>query len=522
MRPHWVSGGVMSKIAVVTFFAILLCAGLGVYRDYGAHWDEDNNRAFGVGTLEYVLEGKRSAWVFGETHGRIHGPAFEVFLILVQRAAGIRDIADAIFMRHLMNYLLFCIGVLFFHLICVRLIKSRWMGLLGCSFLVLSPRIFGHAFYNTVDSAYMSLFIVAIYTMMRFLDERTFMTAAAHALASAVLIDVKVIGIFIPATTALMLFFRGDGGGRRMHVYSAYWPVLAYFILCAVLTVSFWPYLWESPIARFMNSLQGTTTFSPPQSTFIACIYRQGGFAPWYYLPLWIAITTPPLYLILFAWGLREMAHRLAYRGTIWKFRDEVIVVVWLMMQVEASMLSGVGSYNDWRHYHFAYPALVIIALYGYSGIWQRIKMLRHGKSLSAALVGITLLSLALTAHQMSRYHPYEAIYFNSLAGGSLDEAAKCYDAGDWGLSYRKGFEFLSRHQPTGKIKVYVATPPGYVNANMLPQGERQRIVFTNESDARYILCDLGNDIRRLAAYEVFAVQVDGRKISGVYEMAGA
>src|SRR5207249_7353013 len=71
-----------------------------------------------------------------------------------------------------------------------------------------SPRIFAESFINSKDIPFMAATIVAIYTLVQLLDRRTLRAALIHALATGILIDIRILGIFMPAMTLAFLLLE--------------------------------------------------------------------------------------------------------------------------------------------------------------------------------------------------------------------------------------------------------------------------------------------------------------------------
>ena len=109
-------------------------------------------------------------------------------------------------MRHLVTFLLFYTSVFFFYRLCKYRFNSWKIGLLGSLFLILSPRIFAHSFYNPKDLPFLSMFIISIYTLVSYLNRKTLPRAAIHALICALLIDIRILGIIVPLFTVIFLF----------------------------------------------------------------------------------------------------------------------------------------------------------------------------------------------------------------------------------------------------------------------------------------------------------------------------
>ena len=126
-------------------------------------------------------------------------------MIILEKMFRLDDHRDIFFMRHLCTFLMFYIGVFFFYLLCKYHFDSWVIGLLGSLFLILSPRIFAHSFYNSKDLAFLSMFIIGIYTLVKYLDKKTLLRASFHALTCAILIDIRMVGILVPGLTLMFV-----------------------------------------------------------------------------------------------------------------------------------------------------------------------------------------------------------------------------------------------------------------------------------------------------------------------------
>ena len=147
-----------NRILVVLFFAAILCIGICVYKDYGISWDELVSRNNGLLTYKYVFEGDQEILTYRD---RYYGTAFELLLLIAEKPFDFKDPRDIFFFRHLATFFLFWIASIFFYFLCKDHFKDWKMGLAGSLFLILSPRIFAHSFFNSKDLAFLSLFIIS-------------------------------------------------------------------------------------------------------------------------------------------------------------------------------------------------------------------------------------------------------------------------------------------------------------------------------------------------------------------------
>ena len=151
-------------IAVIVLLA-LLALGLSIYSQYGLSWDEPNQLTLGIQNYRFALNSDPSIFT---NHDRWYGPFFEIFLIAAQS----RGSLDQIYLsRHLLNFLSFFIGCIAFFLLARKFTRNGWLALLGLICLVLSPRIFADAFYNSKDIPFLTAYTICLFSLLWFLDK---------------------------------------------------------------------------------------------------------------------------------------------------------------------------------------------------------------------------------------------------------------------------------------------------------------------------------------------------------------
>jgi hypothetical protein len=171
--------------------------------------------------------------------------------------------------------------------------------------------------------------------------------------------------------------------------------------------------------------------------------------------------------------------------------------------------------YDDWRHLYFVYPAFLIVGLTGFRSLCN-IPRLRRA---AWAMMLLVLLHGAVT---IVRYHPYQNVYFNALAGKDVESN---FELDYWGLSFREGLDFILRVDPADKVRVAVSDYPGVVNSWMLSGEQRRRLQIVPLSDADWFLSnhrqpDHFADFRAgryPCVNEAYTVRVDGATLLGVY-----
>jgi len=431
------------KTIVIIFFVLFLGLGLHLVKDYGICFDEKDQRDFGLTTINYVTQADQRLL---QEHDRQRGPLFEVVLIALEKGFHLTNNVRSIFvMRHLTTFLLFYLGVIFFYKLGKENFQSWQAGLLGCLFLILSPRIFADAFYNPKDIPCLSLFIICTYTLIKYLKNKTFFNTFIHAFACAVLIDIRIVGIIFPFLTLVFTFadiyilpLKNEDSKR------VFLNLFSYFLFLILFTFLFWPFLWASPLHNLIWCLLEVTRISIGGCSNLYLGQKiQITNIPWHYIPVWMAITTPLVYVIAFCVGyVRTILlagsdfirfYRLNKSGLIF-----LVLFSLFMLQV---ILFKPNNYDGWRHYFFIYPAFLIFSVAGLRTLFDFARGLKGGVFIQIIFILLILLNLGSVVSFMIRNHPYQNVYFNNLAGRNMKEIKCRFDLDYWGLSYTKALK---------------------------------------------------------------------------------
>lgn len=532
---------------ILIFLLANLIVTLFTIGDYGVSWDERSIRGIGARnafvanhylgyrlisktdveslaerkTKELGLQATPQAFLSMDSllafENRHYGPFFELSLIAVEKALGLTSDRQIYLLRHWGIHLFFLLGVYFFYLLLLEYYGDRRLALLGAAFLVLTPRIYAHSFYNSKDLAFMASCIICAYTLFRLWEKPDIARILLHALSSAICIDIRIIGIIFPAAAVIVLGWRL----RSEKNYFWYFKSLAYCSLATLtLATFFWPYLWSNPVAGLIDALHNMSKYPWGNSClFMGHLITPIEHLPWYYLPVWMGITIPPFYVLGF------IAFFPGLIGKDWRWDNyrpwfSLFCLLFMLVPWFASIVLGSVLYNGWRHFYFIYPFFLFLAV---DGLWSMVKRFKireaHFFLLSAIVAaGITL--------QMARLHPYQGIYFNFLAGPNVEER---YEFDYWGLSYFEGLKHVLANDNSPSISVCVAETAGVFSPYLLPESSRKRLNLVKEMErADYFLTVFLDEPSRDSflkgkklswRQEVYSVEREGRKLLSVFRL---
>jgi hypothetical protein len=178
--------------------------------------------------------------------------------------------------------------------------------------------------------------------------------------------------------------------------------------------------------------------------------------------------------------------------------------------------------YDGLRHFLFLVPLLAALAGASVAAF------LRSPARRVVKQAGLGLLAAAclLTAVDMVRLHPYEAVYFNRLWAGGMRAGIDHYEGDYWCLSYKEGCEWLLRQFAGARCreKIRVAGYSVLQQIELYLQGtdEGRRLFLPVLGNARpnYVLATTRfQDHLRTPGKLVFTVEREGARILYLFEV---
>ena len=495
-----------------------------IYRDYGYSWDEHFQRELGALTGQYIRGASQD---FMQLQNRYHGPLVPFLKARMDFWAGAKTLRDAIFVDHLVNFLLFYTSVFVFFLLGRRRFHAWQPALLGCAFLVLSPVIFSQSFYNPKDIPFLAFFIFAMFTLA-LLDERpTLLRALLHAVFCAAVMAVRIPGAIVPVLTLGIFALRQLFAPREERLPAG--RLLALLAVFLVVTtgvfILLYPVAWHDPIKELSTAFAHFQKFEDWNDRMLFMgQYITADTTPWFYLPVWIAITTPLLYTFLFLSGTARAAWRLLQRPLLLLDagkRYRLLDLGWFFVPLVVIIAGRSVVYDTWRHVFFVYPAFILLAVGGLLGWFDWLRR-RWNPRVALAAAGLACaLSFGSTLVHIVTTHPYENLYFNLLAGPNLAAVKQNYELDYWGLTFRAALEYIVKNNPSNHIDVMASNRAGEFAAEMLTQSDRDRIIFVATLDkAHYLITNYKYHPQDYdLPDEVFTIRIHGVKIVSVFKL---
>lgn len=465
---------------VLLLFAIVI--GLYCYKDYGVGWDEPLQRDMGVVSFNYIFNGDTTLYHYPD---RDHGTGFELPLYLAEKAFHITDSRDVYLMRHLVSYLFFVFSMFAGYVLALKLFKKQWLACLGFVLMVFHPRIFAHAFFNTKDIPFLAaavLVAAAAYFVFEHGKRSRFLLLGVLCGYAT---SVRLLGVVFVAITVFFLladiFYSGKKEERKRILINGFFFVAAFFVAVYIA----WPTLWRNPVAAFADAFRSLAHFRWEGQVFFNGNFYDHTTLPRTYIPVWMAITIPVLWLVTGMAGMLIFILKFLSVPTMYLRNgiDRNLLFLFAAMTVPLLSVIVLHSfvYDDWRHLYFIYPFFVFFVLYALSLLQKPI--------LKYAVMLLFILQCISTGIFIVQNHPNEYVYFNRLVPHKNEYIRRHYDMDYWGISYRQALDYIDAHdnRPVKKLAWY---GPMLENSQLImPAGQRGHFVTADDmADADYLV----------------------------------
>ena len=507
-------------VAILVIFAV---AGAAVVDDYGVSVDAGGQRSIAAANLEYVLgnDDALSAHNLPWAHDRYYGVAFELPLLLAERALGLDDSRTAYLLRHCATHLFWLCGGFACFLLARRLFGSGPLALLAMLLFLLHPRLYAHAFFNSKDVPFLSMFMIALYLVHRAFEKDTVRAFVVLGMGTAVLTNLRIMGVMLVAAVlgmrALDLLHAAQWSARRRVLATAG----AFAAACAATLYAISPYLWSDP-REFAEALRVLSEHPHTHWELFQGRLVRSDELPWHYVPTWMAVTTPPFTLLLGGVGVVGVAWRVAARpGQALRntpLRFGLLLTACLAAPPLAVATLGAHVYSGWRQLYFLHAPLCLLAAAGLrlpasrDAVWAR-----QG---TYAAAGVAAAGILIS---MARIHPHQNVYFNFLVDRATPERLRTqYDMDYIGLG---GLGALRHLAQTYSSRKTVCLAGGGSNLRLrLPEAQRERLRRGRGCRGRHVdfAVSSHNDrtgIRKPETYapEVWARRAYGSTIASIY-----
>ena len=506
--PFWAQA-----LAICALFAVV---GVAVLDDYGMQVDEIDDRRIGRANVDYIATGDISGLSQAEDIAyRYYGIAFELPLSLVEQAFGLQDNRDIYLTRHLIIHLFFIAGGFACAMLAYRMLGSRWIALLAMLMFLLHPRLYAHSFFNSKDIPFAVMLLIALYLAHRAFRRDTVGAFLLCGIGVGLAINLRPFALLLPplilAMRALDLWNAGRSERKRILASTGIFAAAALAVVYII-----HPYYWENPL-RFIEGVRALSRHPVIiGNLFMGKIYISAD-VPSIYIPVWFAITAPPVALALGALGAAAVCWQgisrplSALRDRETRFRILLLGCFALPVVVVIALQSNI--YHGWRQMYFLWAPFCLLAAVGLraitnihmrGGIWKIGSRLpgwvrgggyRLHMAPGALAYSIASFGLITTLTAIAALHPHQQVYFNALTDTKTPGAlGNRYHMDYWWMTRLQLLEYLLARYPDDTLRVW---PDVWTPRRLLPQEDRDRIIVSGSPHAADFYLLMGEVVRR-------------------------
>jgi hypothetical protein len=435
------------------FFVLYAILGYATLQRYGVHYDELTQRSIGIENARYI-----AGWGKYEdvTQHKYFGPLFETPAYLLEQLVFTSSMQTKLLLRRALLFSIFLLSVIGIYKIGRHLYQSTAAAGITAVAYACWPRLFAEAHYNSKDVFFLCMGVFVLWALSAAIQKGKFPWVACMLAGMASTVRIAGVFYFIPVIW-ILLHYRFNV--KRMY---AVFLAICIFILSWYLV---YPAVWKTPWESFVGILRYADENPWPSPTMLAGKLMMPGNVPAYYAFLWMLVTLPLIYLILFFAG---------FYNSIKKFKQSPLVqciVILFLITVAYLIIQKPTLYNGWRHVYFIYiPIVLLVGLY----VDTLISKINFKKiiALSAYLPVLLLYNIK-----------HDFVYFNSL---KLLWKPGSFSMDYWGISTLGALKKFD--QDENPKKIYAFTETIWLNKQLMGS-DAQNIKQVNTADsADYLL----------------------------------
>ncbi len=465
------------------FFISLFISGIYVSKDYGISWDESHHRDSGQRVLVYLVKFFGLGWVKPIPEGlenfnyleKMYGPIFDTISAIIEESFQLNDFRHIYTMRHGLNFIFYFAGYLsYFFFIKLVFPKNKYAILLSF-FYLFHPRLLGQGFFNPKDSILQSYITISMIPIIKSFMHFKIKDLVWAALALGISISTKVVAVYMPFLFSAFYIFIGNIREIRIKIILKNLSLFYLFLLFFIFV--FWP-PWTNPIKSIVDMFLVLKQYPFAGENFILGKYISRFDLPWYYIPLWIGVTTPLSFILFFFIGIWENC-QLLFKKLTENTLIDIFMVAGFLIPVSSVVFFGSTLYGGWRHMFFMYPFIAYFMVKGFIFTSDWIALYFKFKN-NHVVLSLGILAFSAPLFSIIKNHPNQSVYFNIFAG---EDPMLSYEGDAWGISYRQGLEWIIQNDDRDSIMVSIHISPGSRNRHMIPISDRKRLHFQFISD---------------------------------------
>lgn len=315
---------------------------------------------------------------------------------------------------------------------------GTFAGFVSALSLSVYPLFFAESHFNIKDPVETAFFSFTIYFLYLGFDKKRDVYILLSSLFCGFALGTKFNIVFLPIIFLLYLLiaYRKNLTLIFRTISKIKYSLVVYPIIAFTILFITRPYLWQSPLNRFLEIVSFYKDIGSGQQYQSADFY----FLGWNTYPLtFIYSSTPVIILLLFFLGL--IASAVSFKND----RYKLLLFLWFLIPILRVTMPGGSLYSGVRQIMEFIPAMVCIA--GIGALWTRQKVFSLVKN-KAIFYIIFIIPFVLLIVDLKSIHPNQNVYMNELVGGLKGASLRGLPgAGEtMGNVYLQGIKWLNTH----------------------------------------------------------------------------
>ncbi len=359
------------------------------------------------------------------TNLKYYGQSVDNLTALINR---VFNVGDEFLLRHYTGAVFFWLLLFIAGLLAHQITGNFWSSVLTVIIILLMPRIFGQAFGNLKDIPFATGYLWGILMITKFIMELPrpkWRTAILLGFAIAFTVSVRAGGFILFAYFALGMLFYLIRKPFYLRIVSTK-PVLvrllgqgmAIIFIGYFAGLLFWPYALQDVFVHPVESLRVMEHYSVSIRQIFQGEMMWSTQLPWYYLPVWLFISTPEFilagFLLFMGFGFQQKL--INDKSEERPFYNSFLLFTFLFPLVYVIVINS-NLYSGIRQMMFTLPILAILAVIGIRNFYLWLTQFQKKWIYAATLAFLVLVFLPLK-HQAMTF-PADYIYFNAISGGN-------------------------------------------------------------------------------------------------------
>jgi hypothetical protein len=454
-RSRWPDRLALAVLALLAVVAAL------TFRDYGLGWDDYTHAQYADLLLSFYSSGFHDTRALSFVNLYLYGGGFDMAAALLAKILPF----DLFETRRLLGTVVGIAGIAMTWRI-GRRIGGPLAGLFALLLLAACPLYYGHMFMNPKDAPFaaaMALFLLGLVRLIEQYPKPSASTLFVVGLGFGLSIGSRILAGFgvLEAVGALALLFAIEAREDTRTAVARLAHLLVVLIPSAILAYAVMALIWPWSVASPLNPLQAIEVFShffekPWHELFDGQLIEPPDMPRRYVLTL-LELKLPEILLVT---GVSGLCYALvvAARARIPTPTRAVHFAIALaaILPVAVTVITRPAMYNGVRHFLFVLPPLAVAGGLACAALvrWIAERAGRLRRPALAALATVFAVGLALPAIGMGRLHPYEYVFFNTVAGGAKGAQPR-FMLDYWGLAFKQAGQELR-----DKLAARSETPP--------------------------------------------------------------